>query len=293
VARLRGLPRVARERTRRAKPSDRAPLPAALLDPNCYGRGVKKVQLVETHVSWVFLTGRHAYKVKKPVKLPFVDFSTLKLRRRYCREELRINRRLAPDLYLAVVPIGGSRSAPRIGRTPAFEYAVKMREFPAGARLDRKLATNRLPRAAVAEFGVRLAHFHGGLLPVRGIAAAEIGKAALRNVDELGTYVGRKQERQLAALRAWIDRGCTRLATLFAQRVADGAHRECHGDLHLQNLLWRNGAIMAFDALEFDRSLRDIDVLSEAAFVAMDLRAHGRTDFAYEFLFLYVVLWVV
>jgi uncharacterized protein len=281
---------VARKRTRRAKPSDRAALPAALLDPNCYGRGVRKVQLVETHVSWVFLTGRHAYKVKKPVKLPFVDFSTLQLRHRYCREELRINRRLAPDLYLAVVPIGGSRSAPRIGRTPAFDYAVKMREFPAAARLDRKLATNRIPRAAVAEFGAQLAKFHAGLRPIRGIAAAAIGKAALRNVDELGTYVGRDQRRQLASLRAWIDRRFARLASLFAQRVAEGAHRECHGDLHLQNLLWRDGAIMAFDALEFDRSLRDIDVLSEAAFVAMDLRAHGRTDLAYEFLNRYLEL---
>ena len=98
------------------------------------------MRVAETHVSWVFLTGRYAYKVKKPVKLPFVDFSTLRAREHYCREELRINRRLAPDLYLAVVPIGGSRAAPRIGRKPAFEYAVKMREFPADARLDRRLA---------------------------------------------------------------------------------------------------------------------------------------------------------
>jgi aminoglycoside phosphotransferase family enzyme/predicted kinase len=242
------------------------------------------VHLAETHVSWVFLTGRHAYKVKKPVKLPFVDFSTLALRRRFCREELRINRRLAPELYLAVVPIGRARGAPRVGRTPAFEYAVKMREFPADARLDFKLAANRLPRTAVAEFGARLARFHGGLRPVRGIAAAEIGKAALRNADELGSYVGRGQRRSLAELRAWLERRCTRLAATFAQRVAEGAHRECHGDLHLQNLLWRDGAIMAFDALEFDRTLRDIDVISEAAFLAMDLRAHGRTDLAYEFL---------
>jgi aminoglycoside phosphotransferase family enzyme/predicted kinase len=236
-------------------------------------------------VSWVFLTGRYAYKVKKPVKLPFVDFSSLTLRHRYCREELRINRRLAPDLYLGVVPIGGSHAAPRIGRTPAFEYAVKMREFPAAARLDRKLAAQRVPRGAVAEFGARLAQFHAGLKPIRGVAADEIGKAALRNVDELGTYLTRRDRRaELATLRAWTERRGMALATVFAQRATQGAHRECHGDLHLQNLLWRDGAIMAFDALEFDRKLRDIDVISEAAFLAMDLRAHGRTDLAYEFL---------
>jgi aminoglycoside phosphotransferase family enzyme/predicted kinase len=237
---------------------------------------------METHVSWVFLTGRHAYKVKKPVKLPFVDFSTLALRHRYCREELRVNRRLAPDLYLAVVPIGGARDAPRVGRRPAFEYAVKMREFPADARLDRKLAANEVPRAALAEFGARLAHFHASLRPLRDIAADV--SAALRNVEELGDYLGRGRRRELEQLRAWTRRQCTRLAGVFAQRIAQGAHRECHGDLHLQNLLWRDGAILAFDALEFDRTLRDIDVISEAAFLAMDLRAHGRPDLAHDFL---------
>src|SRR5215510_2197492 len=107
-----------------------ASLPEALRDPRCYGPEVKKVRLAETHVSWVFLTGRYAYKVKKPVKLPFLDFSTLSRRLHFCREELRLNRRLAPRLYLGVVPIGGSPRAPRVGKKPAFEYAVKMRQFP-------------------------------------------------------------------------------------------------------------------------------------------------------------------
>jgi uncharacterized protein len=270
----RGLPRGAPRRG----------LPGALLDPRCYGRGVANVRLVETHISWVFLTGRYAYKVKKPVKLPFVDFSTLALRRGYCREELRVNRRLAPDLYLKVVPIGGPRSAPRVGHTPAFEYAVMMREFPADARLDLLLAANRLPRASMLDFGERLARFHVGLKPLRGIAAAAIGEAALRNVDELRDCVSRSLRPEIDKLRAWLEMSSARLATVFARRIADGAHRECHGDLHLQNLLWRDGAVMAFDALEFDRALRDVDMISEAAFLAMDLRAHGRADLAYEFL---------
>ena len=273
-----------RKRARRTKEPARRSLPAALTDPRCYGRGVTKVRTVETHVSWVFLTGRYAYKIKKPVKLPFVDFSTLALRRRFCREELRVNRRLAPALYLAVVPIGGSPAAPRIGRRPAIEYAVKMREFPTAARLDRRLAAKRLPRAAFAEFGARLARFHAGLRPVRGIAADEIGATALRNIDELAEYLDRGSRSKLAPLRAWTQLRGARLAALFALRAAAGAHRECHGDLHLQNLLWRDGAIMAFDALEFDRKLRDIDVISEVAFLAMDLRAHERADLGYEFM---------
>jgi uncharacterized protein len=270
---------------RRAQSPARRSLPEALRDPRCYGPGVDEVRLVETHISWVFLTGRYAYKVKKPVKLPFVDFSTLKLRKRFCDEELRINRRFAPELYRRVVPIGGTLAAPRIGRTPAFEYAVQMLEFPSDARLDRQLAANRVPRAAFAELGARLAELHAGLPRVRGIAVDEIGAAALRNIDELEGMPGTDRQ-ALAALKAWTERQIRRLRPLFARRAT--AFRECHGDLHLQNLLWRDDKIVAFDALEFDRKLRDIDVVSEIAFLAMDLHAHDRADLAYEVLSRYL-----
>jgi hypothetical protein len=273
-----------RNRARRAKRPARAPLPEALLDPRCYGAGVSSVRLVETHISWVFLTGRYAYKVKKPVKLPFVDFSTLALRKRFCDEELRVNRRLAPELYLGVVPIGGSAAAPRVGRKPAFEYAVKMREFPADARLDRQLAADGVPAAAFQEFGERLAEFHGSLPRVRGIDAGDAGAVALRNVDELSEYLRPGKNEEIQRLRAYTERSRARLTPVFARRAAQGAHRECHGDLHLQNLLWSGGKIVAFDALEFDRTLRDVDVISEAAFPAMDLQAAGRTDLKYRFL---------
>ena len=272
---------------RRAKSPAHRSLPEALRDPRCYGPGVDEVRLAETHISWVFLTGRYAFKVKKPVKLPFVDFSTLKLRKRFCDEELRVNRRFAPELYRRVVPIGGTPAAPRLGRTPAFEYAVQMVEFPSDARLDRSLAANRVPRAAFGELGARLAELHTGLPRVRGIAAAEIGATALRNVDELEAVAGAAPQ-ALASLRAWTQRQIARLRPLFARRAAGDAYRECHGDLHLQNLVWRDDKIVAFDALEFDRKLRDIDVVSEIAFLAMDLHAHDRGDLAYEVLSRYL-----
>ena len=262
--------------------------PEALRDPRCYGPGVDDVRLAETHISWVFLTGRYAYKVKKPVKLPFVDFSTLKLRKRFCDEELRVNRRFAPELYRGVVPIGGTAAAPRIGRTPAFEYAVKMLEFPPDARLDRSLATNGVPRAAFGELGARLAELHARLPRARGVAVGEIGAAALRNIDELEPMTERADRQKLGALRTWTERQLARLGPLFARRAAAGAERECHGDLHLQNLVWRDGKIVAFDALEFDRKLRDIDVMSEIAFLAMDLHAHDRADLAHEVLSRYL-----
>ena len=259
-------------------------LPDALRDPRCYGPGVDEVRLAETHISWVFLTGRFAYKVKKPVHLPFVNFSTLRLRKRFCDEELRVNRRFAPELYLGVVPIGGTLAAPRVGRKPAFEYAVKMREFPADARVDRAVAANAVPRTAFGDFGARLAELHPKLPRVRDAAAGEIGAAAVRNLDELRAAVRGRDGQTLASLRSWTERQRAALEPLFAQRAAAGALRECHGDLHLQNLLWRDAKIVAFDALEFDRKLRDIDVVSEIAFLAMDLQAHERPDLAYEFL---------
>ncbi|HEY3519035.1 MAG TPA: AAA family ATPase [Gammaproteobacteria bacterium] len=275
------------KRARRAKSPARRSLPEALRDPRCYGPGVDEVRLVETHISWVFLTGRYAYKVKKPVKLPFVDFSTLKLRKRFCDEELRVNRRFAPELYRRVVPIGGTPAAPRIGRTPAIEYAVQMLEFPSDARLDRLLAANRVPRAAFGELGARLAELHAGLPRVRGVAVDESGAAALRNIRELEAVLG-SDPQALATLKDWTEAQVRRLGPLFARRAAVGAHRECHGDLHLQNLVWRDDKIVAFDALEFDRKLRDIDVISEIAFLAMDLHAHDRADLAHEVLSRYL-----
>ena len=248
------------------------------------------MRVVETHISWVFLTGELAYKVKKPVKLPFVDFSTLERRREFCEEELRLNRRLAAELYLEVVPIGGEPAAPRIGRRPAFEYAVKMRQFPDDARLDRRLAAGAVPAAALLAFAERLAKFHRALPPLR--TGADSAPATVRTVEanfaELGEYLRGEAREQLEALRQWTSRECGRVAAALERRAAAGAHRECHGDLHLENLLLMNERIVAFDALEFDPKLREIDVMSETAFLTMDLLAHRRADLAYPFLTRYL-----
>src|SRR4051812_28319970 len=231
-----------------AQPDDRT-LAAALARPECYGPEVGEVRVVETHISWVFLTGERAYKVKKPVKLPFVDFSTLELRKRFCDEELRLNRRLAPELYIGVVPIGGSRAAPRVGSTPAFEYAIEMRQFPDDARLDRKLEAGDLPAGALLEFADALARFHRDqppLTPPADAAAATV-RAAAANVDELEPYLPDEVER-IAALRGWTKREGKAVLPLLEQRAAQGAHRECHGDLHLENLLVTDDRVVAFDA---------------------------------------------
>jgi uncharacterized protein len=275
---------VRRARSRPANHGQRT-LAAALASPACYGPDVDEVRVAETHISWVFLTGRYAYKVKKPVKLSFLDFGTLARRLHFCREELRLNRRLAPELYLDVVPIGGSLEAPRVGQKPAIEYAVRMREFGADARLDQRLAAQKVPRAALLEFAAKLAQFHRDLPALHADPEGRAARsAALDNVAALEQYVRGARRADIAALRAWTEKQCAALAPLFTSRSAAGAERECHGDLHLENLLMHDGSIVAYDALEFDPHLREIDVMSEAAFLGMDLMAHGRGDLAYDFL---------
>jgi uncharacterized protein len=274
----------------RVSPEPAARLVDALRDPACYDHEVDDVRVVETHISWVLLTGTYAYKIKKPVKLPFLDFSTAERREHFCDEELRLNKRLAPELYLDVVPIGGTPSAPHVGREPAFEHAVKMRQFPDDARLDRQLAAGRVELAALLTFAEDLARFHAGLPPLAPAKtaereASEIVAAALENLRELKSLLhDAGQLASLAALRDWTERAGQIAAEPLAHRLAGGAHRECHGDLHLENLLLYGGRIVAFDALEFEPKLREIDVMNETAFLVMDLLAHGHPAFAYRFL---------
>jgi aminoglycoside phosphotransferase family enzyme/predicted kinase len=270
------------------------PLVTALLNPGAYGHDAADVRLVETHISWVFLTGRYAYKVKKPIKLPFLDFSSLEQRRHFCEQELALNRRLAPQLYLEVVPIGGRPEAARIGATPAIDYAVKMRQFPDDARLDRQLAAGTLPDAALLDFAAKLAAFHASEPALRGQRPEDVARAtaaaAEENVRELLDETrdhGDVHER-VAKLADWTRRRAQELLPHFAARYESGAHKDCHGDLHLENLLIEGGAVVAFDALEFDPALRQIDVLRETSFLAMDLAAHGRSDLAFRFLTRYL-----
>jgi len=256
----------------------------ALKDPACYPHDTGRISLAETHISWVFLTGTYAYKVKKPVKLPFLDFSTLRRRAHFCAEELRLNRRLAPELYIDVVPIGGSARRPRIGATPAIEYAVKMLQFAPGERLDKSLEAGDVPDDAFAAFGARLADFHGTLAPVGDARRGAELASAEENFDELVSFVTQRTKPDIATLRRWTGAQGERLASTFSARARDGAYRECHGDLHLENLLYHGGKVVAYDALEFDAALRNVDVASEIAFLAMDLLAHGRADLAHLFL---------
>ena len=262
---------------------------SGLLEPDAYPHAVGKIQLIETHISWVFLTGQYAYKIKKPVDLGFCDFSTLARRKFFCEEEMRLNQRTSNDFYLGVVPIGLINGNPKIGLEPAMEYAVRMRQFPADARLDRKLAADRLEADDLRRLATRLAAFHRQLPAASEInqehAAEHASAAALNNFQHIhGDHISTVSRRQIDMIESWTRKQAGLLEPEFKRRVAGGFIRECHGDLHLANLFEWDGEVYPYDGLEFNPDLRWIDQVSDIAFLVMDLTARGRTDLAYIFL---------
>jgi aminoglycoside phosphotransferase family enzyme/predicted kinase len=267
-----------------------AAIVAALRDPAAFGPDCRAVKLIETHISYVLLTGRHAYKIKKAVDLGFLDFTTLAARRRFCDEELRLNRRLAPDIYLDVVAITGTAGAPVVGGTgPALEYAVRMREFPQEVLASRLLAAGLLDAADIDALAARVAAFHAcvEVAPRDGPFGRpeEIERIALQNFAQIRPLLVEDGERaELDRLEAWTRREyAARAATLLA-RQHGGFVRECHGDLHLGNIARVDGVLTIFDCIEFNPAMRWIDVASEVAFTAMDLADRRRPDLAHRFL---------
>lgn len=265
----------------------------ALLDPACYPHPVESVRVIETHISWVFLTGRYAYKIKKPVALGFLDFSTLASRRRYCEEELRLNRRFAPDLYLEMVEVRDDAGVLRVDQSGGalVDYAVKMRQFPQEALGSRLLAEGHLGAPAITALAAVVARLHG-------CAPADAGahgtpemaqRNALQNFEQIGALLASKRNRRaLAKLEAWTRTCYASLHDTLAQRHAGGMVREVHGDLHLGNIVLIDGLLTPFDCIEFNEDLRWNDVMSEVAFLVMDLTDRGAPELAHVFLDAYL-----
>lgn len=247
------------------------------------------VRHLETHISHVLLTGTWALKIKKPLDLGFLDFGTLEKRRRCCDEEIRLNRRLAPDTYVDVVAITGAVARPEVGGDgPVLEYAVRMREFPQEALASRELERGALGADRIDALAAEVASFHGRIdraEPASGHGAPEaILDVALQNFAQIGPRLDDARDRDaLAALRAWTLAEHALRRETFRQRQADGFVRECHGDLHLGNIAIVDGRVVIFDCIEFNAELRWIDVMSEIAFTVMDLADRGRYDLAHRF----------
>jgi aminoglycoside phosphotransferase family enzyme/predicted kinase len=262
----------------------------SLSEASAYEHEIAAVSIVETHISWVLLTGKYAYKIKKPVNFGFLDFSTLEKRRFFCHEELRLNRRLAPDLYLDVVPITGRPDQPRMGGAgEAFEYAVKMIQFPAGYTLSERAECGQLGLDEIDQITDIIAGFHETV--DRADDASLYGSSEciahwfVENFDHIRPLlVDENHKQQLQTIQIWGNDEWNSKAGLMQLRKQQGYVRECHGDLHLSNMTLINGKVTLFDCIEFNPKLRWIDVVSEVAFLVIDLLHFGYDRHAYSLL---------
>lgn len=254
---------------------------AALQNPALYPHPVEGFQVIETHISWVLLTGPFAYKIKKPVNFGFLDFTSLEARQHFCGEELRLNQRLTQGLYLEVLPISGSESAPQLGGSgPAIEYVLKMRQFPQSQLLSAVQARGELTPAHIDALAAQIGEFHSRTPAVASghplCSPSAIVAPMRQNFEQIRPLLSDAADlQQVDALEAWTEASITRLEPLLAQRASNGAIRECHGDIHLGNATLLDGQVVLFDCIEFNEPFRLIDIASDAAFLAMDLEDRG------------------
>ena len=271
------------------------PVIQAMLQPEFYPHAVvEPIRLIQTHISYVFLTGEFVYKVKKPVNFGFLDFSTLEKRQHFCQEELRLNQRGTRDLYLEVLPITQSEDGYHLnGPETAIEYTVKMRQFPQEALLSDRFDRGQLTEAHMSDLAQVLADFHAKAASndhIRSYGTVErIRQAFDENYEQTTGYIGGPQtQQQFDETKAYTDRLFAEQAQLLAERVKADKIRECHGDAHLGNIALWNDQLMLFDCIEFNEPFRFVDTMYDVGFIGMDLDARGRSDLANAFLNAYL-----
>jgi len=264
---------------------------AALCDPARYPHSADSVEHLQTHISHILLVGDYAYKIKKPLNLGFLDFTSLAHRKIYCEEELRLNRRLAPDIYMDCIPICGSVENPILEGDPAkaLEYAVMMRRFPQSALLDQSLAAGVLKTTHIDNLAKQLANFHDSVARApseKPFGLAErVQQPALDNFTQTRPLLQDSEDLQLLdQLEQWTITAYQQLQPILTARKTGGFIRECHGDLHLGNMLLQDGQITVFDCIEFNDEFRWIDVMSDLGFLLMDLHHRQAPALAWRLL---------
>jgi aminoglycoside phosphotransferase family enzyme len=268
------------------------PLVQAMLNPNTYPEPAGKIELIQTHISFVFLTQNYVYKIKKPVNFGFLDFSTLEKRRLYCQKELELNRRLCPEIYLEVVPINKSTTLKIKGEGETVEYALKMKRLPQDCIMTTLLQEGKIDKKTIDQIAAIVAKFHAQAQTNAEIT--EIGgiKAVQFNWDENFAQTTKYQGQTVnkadyAFIQTKINNFLTKNKPLFETRMAEGRVRDCHGDLHSGNIFVTD-KICIFDAIEFNDRFRYSDVAADVAFLAMDLDYQNRSDLADYFITQYV-----
>jgi len=263
----------------------------SLMTPAAYPHPVREIRHISTHISDLFLTGPFAYKIKKPVDLKFLDYSTLEKRRYFCEREVVLNRRLAPEIYLAVVPITREGENFHIdGKGEPVEYAVKMVEFDQEGLLDVMAAQGKLSARHIETMAESVSRFHRSVDRADAFGTPEVvGENVLRNFEQTAKYQGIVvAPERFMKLKEYSERFLTRETSRFLQRIERGAIRVCHGDLHLQNICLDHGRLIIFDCIEFNEALNHIDVMSEVAFLLMDLDHRGLSGLGNRFLNTYL-----
>jgi aminoglycoside phosphotransferase family enzyme len=264
-----------------------------LLKPETYAHHPQKVELVQTQMSFLFLTGEYVYKVKKPVNLGYLDYTTLEKRRFFCQQEIKLNRRLCPDIYLEVVPIISRQGQISLGgEGEIIEYAVKMKQLPADRMMDKLLPQNMVTEEMVARVAEKLAAFHDKARTSPEISAYGKLEAIKINTDENFTQTEQYIDVSIPSdkynrIKAYTDNFLESNKSLFDKRVKDGKIKDCHGDLHAAHVCLANG-ICIYDCIEFNDRFRYGDVASEVAFLAMDLDRFQHADLSQAFFNAYV-----
>ena len=260
-----------------------------LMKAESYPESVDSISLIQTHISWVFLTGKYCYKVKKPVDFEFLNFSTLEKRKFYCGEELRVNRRLCPDIYLDVVPITRGSDGLRVeGKGDAIDYAVKMVQLPQERRMDLLLGQGNVDGDVIDEISKTLAEFHKAARTGEGVD--EYGSIPTikanwdQNFEQTKNLRGSLIPEDLFdSIEKEVSEFMQGNSKIFEERIESNKIRECHGDVHSGNI-FVDGRIYIFDAIEFNPAFSCSDTAAEIAFLGMDLDFKGRNDLSQSFI---------
>jgi uncharacterized protein len=266
-----------------------------MLQSGFYPHAVKEpIELIQTHISYVLLTGDYAYKVKKPMNFGFLDYSTLEKRQHFCEEELRLNQRGARELYLEVLPITLEGEQYHLGKSgESAEYVLKMCQFPQETLLSSMFEQGKLNETHLEDLGRVVAEYHAKAETNDYIQSfgevAKVRTAIDENYQQTSKYIGGPQtQAQYDETKQYTDNFFAECPELFQSRVDNNFIRECHGDLHLRNIaLWKQ-KILVFDCIEFNEPFRFVDVMYDVAFTVMDLEARQRKDLGNAFLNTYV-----
>lgn len=272
------------------------PLIQQMLEPDFYPHPVQEpIELLQTHISFILLTGDYAYKIKKIVDFGFLDYSTLEKRRYFCEQELRMNQQQAPDLYLEVLPIIeiGDRFQFGEQEDSGIEYALKMRQFPEENLFINLFTQDQLTTKEMEELGKVVAQFHQNCPTNHDILKwgeiAQIRHSIDGNYQKTQKYIGCCQtQEQYEQTKQYTDSFFETYQAVFQSRIDHHWIRECHGDLHLKNICLYQNQILLFDRIEFNEEFRFVDVMYDVAFVVMDLEGRGRADLGNRFLNTYI-----